>query len=555
MKSPLILSLVFVTTCSWAQTTTGRVRWKSASNIYYTYTGELKNGKPHGRGFARSEDEGDVWIQVFGEFKDGMIHGSTVIRHSTGKIIVANWKENKPEGYGVIITPDKTVEYGNFVSGQMEGKVIRLYADNKIFIDNIKNQASNGRVIIINPQGNIICDMIYANGEANGPGYQYEVEKKQMFEGIWENGNWVRATTGNYPSFMRSSRFRSSVTKDAILVSSNTVKKDNSEAFQDTCFSYDIKENNRWFGYYDQGKFVRGVRLFGDNDRMIGQSDDKGDQGFCVWYQKNQILQVGNYKDHKLDGHGITIDIDNSSIYDGILSEGDYTGNASRLMKNKEIQIGNFVKGNMEGGKIIYPEGHTIVLGYDAEMQIEFVNEIILSDGQKIDPNPKEECTAMNFLLKEWDNNFNTINSKTQRDIVNKSFKVRFTDGLDSWYQFPGAQFNRVLPMREGTGGTKHNEFACGLSVSTDFPKVKKRYDDLCKKLTACSITSLQKGKIIKLVPKLKQLKIDPENNKMASLFAVPDYGGKKSTAMIRVMVEKNYDDKYQLTLEIVSKW
>ncbi|HWR34038.1 MAG TPA: hypothetical protein VN451_10940 [Chitinophagaceae bacterium] len=552
-KLSIFCICVFISTNIDAQTTTGRVKWKSASNIIYTYTGELLNGKPHGRGFAVSDSGG--FVQVFGEFKNGMIDGSTVVRHSNGRIVVANWKQNKPEGTGVLIWPDEHIDYGNFVNGIMEGKVISVHDDNGILIDNIKNGIRNGRVIKVSSDGKNIYDNVYVDGQKNGQGYQYETDNKTMFEGIWENGEWVRATTGNYPSFMRNPDFSSNVTSEFILIYSDVAEKDNQKVHNDTCFDYDLKNNNRWFGYFNRGEFRNGVRLIGDSLRTIGQFDEKGfSLGFSVEFKKGRYLYIGNYEENKMDGNGITVDIDDSTIYDGKLSEGTYTGSAARLMKNKEIRIGNFNKGQMEGGKIIYPDGHTIVVGYDSDLEIEYTTAIILSDGQRIDPLPKEVCTAINFLLKERENNFTSINSNKKFDIVNKSFKVRFTDGLQSWYQFPDAQFNRILPVSSGTGNTMYNEFICGLTVSEDLAAVKKKYNDLCKKLTACTITSLQKGKLIKLVPKLSQLKIDPENNRMASLFSVPDYGGKKNNALIRVMVEMNYDDKYQLTLDIISK-
>ena len=84
--------------------------------------------------------------------------------------------------------------------------------------------------------------------------------------------------------------------------------------------------------------------------------------------------------------------------------------------------------------------------------------------------------------------------------------------------------------------------------------EIKKQYDNLCRQLTACTITSLQKKKVIKLVPKLKEQKLD-DNGRTASLFNVPVYNGKTNTPIIRVTIEKRYDDSYQLTLDIIPKW
>ncbi|MBI5856384.1 MAG: hypothetical protein HZB42_01940 [Sphingobacteriales bacterium] len=538
---------IFISINTDAQITTGRVRWKSASNIYYTYTGELKDGKPHGRGFAISEDKGDIWIQVFGEFKDGMIDGSTVIRHSTGKIIVAKWKQNKPEGTGVIITPDENIEYGNFLNGIMEGRVINIHWNNKIVISNNKNGKGNGRAIVIAPDGNTITDRIYINDTANGPGYQYEVKNKQLFEGIWEKGDWVKATTGNFPSFMRNSRLSGAVKSDHIYISSDFVRQGNMDQFHDTCFLYDTKNNNRWFGYWERGQFRSGVRLTGDSVRTIGQFDEKGfNLGFGVEYKKERYLYIGNYKEGKLDGNGIMIDIDDSTIYDGYLSANNYSGRATRLLKNKEIKIGNFEKGRLVGeGKTIFPDGRSVSGMYeDGKLSLTSIKEVVKPDGKKIDIHPKDINTAINFLLKEWENNFMNINSGEESETET---------GYYSWYDFPQG-FSIIKPDRTGIDGKPHNEFSSDMGEHGDYYLLKNIYNRLCKEISGCTITSLAKGKSFKLIPKINKLPEDGQFERIASFFTIPAYPGKKSDPQIRVMME-NKGDAYRLTVDIISKW
>lgn len=536
----------YITINTDAQTTSGRVRWKSASNIYYNYTGELKNGKPHGRGFAISEDTGKIWIKVFGEFKDGMIDGSTVIQHSTGKIVVARWKENKPEGTGVIITPDEDMDYGNFVNGVMEGRVMSVHWDNKIVIDNIKNGKSNDRAIVITTDGKSMTDRLYVDGIPDGPGYQYEVEKKQKFEGIWAKGEWVKASTGNYPSFMRSPGLGSVETSEYIMIYSSLAKKDGREFHNDTCFVYDRIKNNRWFGYFDRGEFKSGIRLIGDSSRTIGQSGDKGNQGSCVWYKKGRVLQVGNYKDNRLEGYGVEVDINDSTIYDGVFSDGYYTGRAAMLMKNKEIRIGDFIKGKLEGeGKTIFPDGKSVSGKYE-EGKLSFISikQVTAPDGKKIDINPKDINTAINFLLKEWENNFMNINSGELSQRENEYY---------SWYNFPNG-FCYIKADKVGIDGKQHNE----LSTSIDLEVFKTRteqYNDLCKKLSACTITSLAKGRSLKLIPKINKLPGNGDFERIASFFTIPAYPGKNADPQIRVMVENKGTDNYILTVDIISKW
>src|SRR5258705_779096 len=120
-----------------------------------------------------------------------------------------------------------------------------------------------------------------------------------MFKGIGEDGKGVRATTGNYPSFMRSASFGSSTTDDHIMMYTR-LTSDN--YMQDTGFLYYPKTNNRQFGYFNNGKLENGIKLVGDNARVIGRFNDAGWEGLCVLYEKDKILDFGNYTNSKANG-------------------------------------------------------------------------------------------------------------------------------------------------------------------------------------------------------------------------------------------------------------
>ncbi|HEY6062275.1 MAG TPA: hypothetical protein VIV35_01630 [Chitinophagaceae bacterium] len=72
--------------------------------------------------------------------------------------------------------------------------------------------------------------------------------------------------------------------------------------------------------------------------------------------------------------------------------------------------------------------------------------------------------------------------------------------------------------------------------------------------LKNCKITSLQKGKILKLVPGIKPLlKENFESGAPKSIFKVPMYDAKKTTLVIEVWVQVNYRDGYELVLDIAK--
>lgn len=538
---------------SSAQPTTGQVKWKSASNKIYTYSGQLLNNKPHGWGFAVL-DSANGYIQMFAEFKNGMLDGSSVNWKTNGEILVTSYKGKYAEGTGVLISPEKDIYYGEFVNGWLKGRVTRICNNNEIVLDYFQKGKSNGNVILIDKEGTTISDNMYVDNIISGQGYQYQSKTKTMLEGIWENDEWVRATTGNYPSFMRNPNFGSVTTDDLIIIYSDITEDDNKKAYHDTCFIFDRKNNVRRFGYFDHGKLRSGLIVRGDDLRTIGQLDENGKHGFCVQFKKDGYLNIGNYTNDNMDGQGITIDINDSTIYNGMLSEGNYTGNASMLMKNKEIRIGSFVNGRLDGeGIVIFPDGRSLTGIYKKGSLIS-IKEVRSPNGQKSDIHPKDIPTAINFLLKEYTNGFKNINSGVELNSYDNEFNPMYNRSMISTYFFPGASKSLLGVATNDNNGQSHLEFYSGIAIYKDLEAVKKPYENLCTLLKNCNITSLKKGNILKLVPAIKPLLQENfESGALKSTFKVALYDAKKTKLVIRVWVQTNYKDGYELALGIAE--
>jgi hypothetical protein len=242
-------------------------------------------------------------------------------------------------------------------------------------------------------------------------------------------------------------------------------------------------------------------------------------------------------------------------IIDGSFSKGLFSGNMSVLNQDGGFTIGYYENGQLRGeALLVHPDGSS-AKGIYVNGELKETKKLSLASGEKLNTHPKDIGSAVNFLVKEYENDFKTINSEQKSISDNETFQVSYSDALNSLYSFPGAAYNRILPRRQSLGDTKHNEFTCGLLVTNNFTEVKKQYDNLCRQVSVCSITSLQKGKPMKLIAKIRPLVANPEEGRLASLFTVPVHNGIKNTALIRVMVEKNYDGNYQLTLDVISKW
>ncbi len=414
----------------------------------------------------------------------------------------------------------------------MENKTIKIFNNNKIVIDHLKGSMSNGRAIVIDESGAIISDIVYENDLANGPGFQYEVVGKKKYEGFWENGKWLRSATTNYPSFISSYKFGGIKTDKQIILYSNLVNG----SPRDTCFAYDIPSGYRYFGYFENGNLTRGIRIIGKSEYSIGEFDAGGrKQGFFADFKKGHYLCLGNYKDNELNGEAMYISFSpgDTTMYDGEFKKGMFTGNGSKLDSKNIIYKGAFQNGALA-------EGQKIIRKVDALEK----NQPLLPINQNINHHPKTICAALNFLLKEFDNNFKNITDNKEFNSDNKSENPFFDEykALQTPYRFPGALVNKIVKAY------KQNNFYFGLAISDNYSVIKSKYNSLCAQLKACNIITMQKNKIMKLSGKAKILKTGEE---AITTFYIPAYGGKTTTPKIVVSLEKF--KKYQLTVSITS--
>ena len=90
----------------------------------YTYTGEWKDGKVHGKGHEKWNDG----REYFGEFKNDKRHGQGTAKYSDGSTYIGGWKNGKREGKGEHKFVSGIIYYGEFEDGEIiEG--IAYYPD------------------------------------------------------------------------------------------------------------------------------------------------------------------------------------------------------------------------------------------------------------------------------------------------------------------------------------------------------------------------------------------------------------------------------------------
>ena len=77
------------------------------------YQGEVENGKPNGLGIITSPD-GKKYV---GDFKDGVPNGQGTFTNPDGGIYVGEWKDGNSHGKGIETFPDGRKHDGEFKDG------------------------------------------------------------------------------------------------------------------------------------------------------------------------------------------------------------------------------------------------------------------------------------------------------------------------------------------------------------------------------------------------------------------------------------------------------
>ncbi len=103
----------------------GTLIWYKNGDKNGSYEGEMKNGKPHGKGI-NTDSKGNRYE---GDFVDGKPHGKGINTNSKGNRYEGDFVDGKPHGKG-IHTDSKGNRYeGDFVDGKPHGKGIHTSAD------------------------------------------------------------------------------------------------------------------------------------------------------------------------------------------------------------------------------------------------------------------------------------------------------------------------------------------------------------------------------------------------------------------------------------------
>jgi hypothetical protein len=546
MKQLLILAIAFtISMAVCAQTVKRLENQKDAWGLTYTFTGEVKNGKPNGMGIAKYAS-GNV-LRYAGNFVNGMYNGKGTMLFTDGAFLTGNWVNGKLSGKGANLTSGGTLYIGDFVNGEKNGQGILMYKDNSFTKGGFKDDKFNGRCINLWTDGNIISDIIYVNDKRNGTGYQYEAKSKATYEGEWKDDKWVQATTASFTSFLKAPAFIGEITDAHVLIGPV-----NSRNFLiDTSYYYDLAKHKRYFGYYVNGNLRNGIIMKDDSTRFMGELNEKGATGYCYDFKFNKYYSEGNYINDYLNGEILDIDLAKKTIYYGGAIQGQFTGKAYFFNDKGTMYAGDYVKGRLNGqGYRLESSGH-LTIGTWVDGLTKNVTSITTTKGDIIPGKPKTFLESLNIVIRDYAEYFDNLIGAASDDLSYDDWLATPTD-KDAYYDY----YNSLVPF---FGSTRPDVIADDLDVTNlyivtlfqgaDEARAKAKYNETIKQLTAATINNSVLGK----PTKLKGSAVVPDMSKSvnATRFDLDTDASIYSPFHVWVKLRKEINGGYAVSLEL----
>src|SRR6185436_11142849 len=101
-KITTTLFFIIVSTILFAQNVKKIESLKDGWDVSYSYTGEMKDGKPNGMGVAKYKS-GNA-IRYVGGFLNGRYNGRGTMFFNNGAFLTGEWKNGKLNGKGSFLT-------------------------------------------------------------------------------------------------------------------------------------------------------------------------------------------------------------------------------------------------------------------------------------------------------------------------------------------------------------------------------------------------------------------------------------------------------------------
>lgn len=249
-----------------------------------------KNDSSKTKGYVTILDElGGIIYN--GEMQDGKFCGEGKLFDKNGRIEYAGeFKENLPNGSGVLYREDGSFISGEFLNGQIKGEAIHRLNDGKIlYKGEFKDGLYNGKGTVYNSDGSFYSAKFKA-GQENGEVSVYTQSGELLYKGALVGGEYN---------------------------GSGTLYKDGEKVYE---------------GNFISGKRNGTGRSYQNNlCEYMGDFEDDSRSGFGIGYKNNLVFYSGFWANNTYNGAGVLHDFDSNLDFAGNFSNGKMNGRINVL--------------------------------------------------------------------------------------------------------------------------------------------------------------------------------------------------------------------------------
>ena len=121
------------------------------------YTGEVRNGKPHGKGRILYASDDPVRLGYDGNWVNGKRHGKGIMLWRNHDAYTGNWKDGLEDGEGTCDYFNGNKYVGRWKEGAENGKGTCYYANGDKYVGNWENGLWNGKGCLHTHYGHEYC--------------------------------------------------------------------------------------------------------------------------------------------------------------------------------------------------------------------------------------------------------------------------------------------------------------------------------------------------------------------------------------------------------------